>query len=292
MPPVRRSFVWAIAILAFVECVFWLFAGLVQWQFAGFSLGPVYSPQVAEGARRSLTEFAWGALNIACLVAYYLRAWSWGRWLMAAIQLANLAVTLYLGFSTVSCGENGFAGFWLAAIPAGSLALQYLLWRRIDRRPGSSPPLAALRTPITLAIVVVALAVGAALAVAGWRLSLYGIESHSGTVSTVTTENGALSVTIDSSPRVYTFSDYAFEPVPLLRPGERVVILTGEACNYGTPLAVQAARGVWIDSIYGEAVRPYAPFNWGEHETLRWSLLSIGLVIELLSLVGISLWIG
>src|SRR5438445_184685 len=92
MPPVRRSFVWAIAILAFVECVFWLFAGLVQWQFAGFSLGPVYSPQVAEGARRSLTEFAWGALNIACLVAYYLRAWSWGRWLMAAIQLANLAV--------------------------------------------------------------------------------------------------------------------------------------------------------------------------------------------------------
>src|SRR5260370_34166294 len=42
--------------------------------FAGFSLGPVYSPQVAEGARASLTEFAWGALNIVVLVAYYLRA--------------------------------------------------------------------------------------------------------------------------------------------------------------------------------------------------------------------------
>src|SRR5207245_815579 len=177
MPPVRRGFVWAITLLAFVECAFWLFTGLVQWQFAGFSLGPVYSPQVADAARRSLTEFAWGALNVACLVAYYLRAWSWGRWLMAAIQLANLAVTLYL------------------------------VWRRIDRRPGSSPPLAALRTPITLAIVVVALAVGAALAVAGWRLSLDGIESHSGTVTTVTTEKGALSVTIDSSARVYSFSD-------------------------------------------------------------------------------------
>jgi hypothetical protein len=278
--------------LALAECILWLVAGLVQWNLANFSLGPVYSPQVAEAARKSLTEFAWGVLNVACLVAYYLRAGSWGRWLMAAIQLANLAVTLYLGFGTVSCGENGFAGFWLAAFPGGSLALQYLLWRRIDHRPGSSPPLAALRTPITLAIVVVALAVGAALAVAGWRLSLYGIESHSGTVSTVTTEQGTLSVTIDASPRVYTISDYAFEPVPLLRPGERVVILTGEACNYGSPLAVQSARGLWIDSIYGEAVRPYAPFNWGEHETLRWSLLSIGLVIELLSLLAMVLWIG
>src|SRR5207245_6057216 len=116
---------------------------------------------------------------------------------MVAIQFANLAVTLYLGFSTVSCGENGFAGFWLAAIPAGSLALQYLVWRRIDRRPGSSPPLAALRTPIKLAIVVVALAVGAALAVAGWRLSLDGLGSHYGTVATVTTEKGAVSVSID-----------------------------------------------------------------------------------------------
>jgi len=289
---VRWRFVWAIIILGLAECVLWLIAGLVQWSLANFSLGPVYSPQVAEAARRSMTEFAWGALNLACLVAYYLRAWSWGRWLMAAIQLANLAVTLYLGFSTVSCGENGFAGFWLAAIPAGSLALQYLLWRRIDRRPGSSPPLAALRTPITLAIVVGALAVGAALAVAGWRLGLDGIESHSGTVSSVTTDDSALSVTIDSSPRVYSFSDYAFEPLPLLSPGERVVILTGEACNYGTPLAVQSARGLWIDSIDGKAVRPYAPFNWGEHETLRWSLLSIGLVLELLSLVGMALWIG
>ena len=220
---------------------------------------------------------------------------------MAAIQLANLAVTLYLGFSTVSCGENGFAGFWFAAFPGGSLALQYLLWRRIDRRPGSSPPLAALRTPITLAIVVVALAVGAALAVAGWRLSLYGIESHSGTVSTVTTENGALSVTIDSSPRVYTFSDYAFEPVPLLRPGERVVILTGEACNYGTPLAVQSARGPVYFTVTGKR-DPYVPKLEEVKDRVREDVtqaraaeLSKQKAAEIataLRSVGISLWIG
>src|SRR5260370_17356016 len=83
---VRWRFVLAIAILAFVECIVWLLAGLAQWNLAGFSLGPVYSPQAAEGARASLTEFAWGALNIVVLVAYYLRAL--GRRLVPGIHLA------------------------------------------------------------------------------------------------------------------------------------------------------------------------------------------------------------
>jgi hypothetical protein len=291
---VRRLFVGAIVTLALAESIFWLLGALVQWYFAGFSLGPVYSAQVAEGVRMSLTEFAWAALNIVGLIAYVLRGRAWGRWLMAAIQLANLAVTIYLGFGAVipSCGQDGWGLFWLAAIPACSLLLQYLISRRIDRQLRSSPPLAVLRTATTLAVVVGALAVGSALLGSGWRLSLSGIESRTGTVSSSTSETHGVSVTIDSSSHAYFFSDTFFEPLPNLRIGDRVVILTGEACDYGTPLAVQSARGQWIDSIGGDAVRPYAPYTWHEHETLRWLLLSLGLMIELVALVGLALWIG
>lgn len=288
----RWRFVWAIAILAFVECVLWLLDGLVQWTFAGFSLGPVYSPQVAEGARASLTEFAWGALNIVVLVAYVLR--SWGRWLMAAIQLANLVITIYLAFGVVipSCGQDGGELFWFAAIPASSLLLQYLVWRRIDRQSGSTPSLATLKTPAALAVLLGGLAIGAVILGAGWRLSLTGIESHGGTVSSATAQAGGLSITTDSSSRVYYFSAYSYEPLPVLRVGDRVVILTGEACDYGTPLAVQSTRGLWIESIYGDAVRPYTPYTWNDHETLRWLLLSVGTIIELMALAGLALWIG
>lgn len=265
----RRLAVGAIVILAFVECIYWLLGGLVQWMFAGFSLGPVYSPQVAEGARVALTLLAWGALNIVVLIAYYLR--DWGRWLMAAIQLANLAVTVYFGFGVVfhSCGQDGWGLLLVAAVPASSLLLQYLIWRRIDHHPGLSPPLARLRTMTTLAFVFGGLAVGAVVLGAGWRLSLNGIESHAGAVRTAVAESGGLSVTIDSSSRVYFFGGSLFEPLPPLHVGERVVILTGEACDYGTPLAVQSRNGLWIESFYGEAVRPYAPFTWQEHENLR-----------------------
>ncbi len=288
----KRLVVTAIIILALAEFIFWLLAGLVQWMFAGFSLGPVYSPQVAEGARISLTEFAWAALNLVCLVAYVARRW--GRWLMAAIQLANLAVTAYLGFVAVfhSCGQDGWEWFWFAAIPASSLLLQYLILRKIDHHPGLSPPLARLRNMTTLAFVFGGLAVGAVLLGAGWRLSLHAIESHAGTVRTAVAESEGLSVTIDSSSRVYFFAGSLFEPLPPLHVGERVVILTGEACDYGTPLAVQSRNGLWIESIYGEAVRPYAPFTWQEHESRRWLLLSIGVVIELVAVVGLALWIG
>ncbi len=245
----KRLVVTAIIILALAEFIFWLLAGLVQWMFAGFSLGPVYSPQVAEGARISLTEFAWAALNLVCLVAYVARRW--GRWLMAAIQLANLAVTTYLGFVAVfhSCGQDGWEWFWFAAIPAGSLLLQYLILRKIDHHPGLSPPLARLRTMTTLAFVFGGLAVGAVLLGAGWRLSLHAIESHTGAVRTAVAESEGLSVTM-------------------------------------------SRNGLWIESIYGEAVRPYAPFTWQEHESRRWLLLSIGVMIELVAVVGLALWIG
>jgi hypothetical protein len=291
---VRRVFVAAIVILGLVECLVLLFGALVQWMFAGFSLGPVYSPQVAEGARMSLTEFAWAALNIVGLIAYVLRGRAWGRGLMAAIQLANLAVTIYLGFGAVipSCGQDGWGLLWLAAIPACSLLLQYLISRRIDRQPGSAPPLAPLRTATTMALVVGALAVGGVLVGAGGRLTLSGIESHTGNVSSATTEPHGLSVTIDTSSRVYFFSDTFFEPLPSLGVSDHVVILTGEACDYGTPLAVQSAGGQWIDSIDGGPVRPYTPYTWQDHETLRWQLLAVGTMIELIALVGLALWIG
>jgi hypothetical protein len=291
---VRRLFVGAIITLALTECVLWLLAAAFTWTFAGFSLGPVSSAQVAEGLRTSLTEFAWAAFNIAGLIAYVLRGRGWGRWLMAAIQLANLALMIYLGLGAVIpvCGQYGWGVFWFAAIPACSLLLQYLIWRRIDRQPRSSPPRVKFRTATTLALVVGALAVGSVLLGFGGRLSLSGIEAHTGTVSSATTETHGVTVTIDSSSRSYFFSDTFFEPLPNLRAGDRVVILTGDACAYGTPLAVQSARGEWIDWIGGDPVRPFTPYTWQERETLRWLLLSIGLMIELAALAGLALWIG
>ena len=99
---------------------------------------------------------------------------------MAGIQLANLVITIYMAFGIVipSCGQDGGKLFWFAAIPASSLLLQYLVWRRIDRQSGSPPPLATLRTPAALAVLLGGLAVGAVILGAGWRLSVTGIESH------------------------------------------------------------------------------------------------------------------
>ena len=291
---VRRFLVGVIIIVALAECVLWLLAAAFTWTFAGFSLGPVSPAQVAEGERISLTEFAWAAFNIAGLIAYVLRGRGWGRWLMAAIQLVNLTVTIYLAFGAVipSCAQDGWGVFWFAAIPACSLLLQYVISRRIDRQPRSSPTRAKLRTATTLALVAGALAAGSVLLAFGSRLSLDGIESHTGIVTSANTETYDVTVTIDSSSRAYYFSGAFFEPLPDLHVGDRVVILTGEACAYGTPLAVQSARGEWIDSIGGDPVRPFTPYTWQDHETLRWLLLSVGLMIELVALAGLALWIG
>jgi hypothetical protein len=285
----RRLLVAGVILLAVAESGFWLFDGVIRWIFASFSLGPVYSNQVEENARAALTAFFWGLLNVTVLVAYLQRATGWGRRLMVVTQAVNVAATIYVALSQVipTCGTDGLELFWFAAIPAASIALQYVLWRRFDR---GQPP-ATRRLP-PLAASLGALAVGAVLLGGGLRLSLHGIESHAGTVASAEAQSGGLAVTLVGSPRVYYFTDL-FEPLPPLRPDERVVILIGQACDSGLPVAVASAHGVWIESIYGAGeLDGYGPYTWPDHERLRWALIVVGSALVVAGLLGALLWVG
>jgi hypothetical protein len=127
---------------------------------------------------------------------------------------------------------------------------------------------------------------------AGLRLSLHSIESHAGTVASAERQSGGLAVTLVGSSRVYYFTDL-FEPLPPLRADERVVILTGQACDAGLPVAVESARGVWIESIYGaDQLDGYGPYTWPDHERLRWASIVVGSALVVAGLLGAVLWVG
>ncbi|MEA2628885.1 MAG: hypothetical protein QOJ10_1345 [Chloroflexota bacterium] len=282
----RRTVETSILALAAIQCLIWLGAAAFSFLFSHFTLGAPDQQVIEERTRFALAAFAWFGANLVGLIAYQLRR-PFGRWLLAGIQCGTLALTFWAGLEAVraSCGQSGFQWFGLTVLAALTLSLEYLLWRGVDRvLPRSSSALVSI---------VALFAAGSALVGVSWHLAIDGIESHSGIVRTAQVQTDGLHVTLDTSSRDFVFNTSLFGALPSLRAGEKVVILTGESCDYGTPKAVQSeSGGLWIADIYAEGVAPFTPDSWPIHELIRWLTLSVGALFVLIGAVKLSRWIG
>jgi hypothetical protein len=282
----RQTVETSILALAAIQCLIWLGAAAFGFLFSGFSLGPLDPQVVEERTRFALAEFAWFGANLLGLIAYQFRRPS-GRWLLAGIQCGTLAVTLWAGLDALraSCGQRGFQWFGLTVLAALVLSLEYILWRGVDR--------VVPRSSSALVSIVALFAVGSALVGVSWHLGIDGIESHSGIVRTAQVQTDGLHVMLDTSSRDFVFEASVFGLLPTVRVGERVVILTGESCDYGTPKAVQSqSGGLWVDVGYAEGVAPFTPDSWPIHEFIRWLTLSVGALFVLIGAVKLLRWIG
>lgn len=145
------------------------------------------------------------------------------------------------------------------------------------------------------ALIVVWLVLGAGLLWLGWYVGLAGTEAHSGTVMRVslipTFETYAtLDVTIDSSSYDFFFDNIDFPQLPDVRIGDHVDILT-QPSPEGYAIAIQSQRGTWIDTIYGDQVRPFTPRTWPLHEAVRWTALVLGILTGLFGVASLIRWL-
>jgi hypothetical protein len=129
-----------------------------------------------------------------------------------------------------------------------------------------------------------------------WYTSLGGIESYSGNVRTVTADQFDMYVTIDSSPFDFEISPFGFSPLPDIRVGDHVDILTSssvQGAGYANAevAAIQSQRGTWIDSKSGgHDVAPYTPGTWPLHEAVRWAALVVGILVAGFGLASLVRW--
>ena len=304
----RRLLIASIFVLAVAQCLLWFVAAVFAWTFRDLLTSD--AQVIAERTSIALREFAWLGLNILGLVAYAIRGQGLGRYVLAGIQSANAVITLAIGFEQVSqtCGQSGIEWFLLSGLAILTLSLQYVLWRRVDREipPATSAPVhqrfGRLKSVFpggtgvaSLALIVAGMTVGAALIGLGWHLSVEGIQTHSGIVRMARVERGTVNIlhlTLDASSHDFVFGDIFYEPLPDVRVGDRVVILTAESCGYGSTVAVQSQRGMWINSINDFGVRPFTPETWPIHEAIRWETLSLGVVVALFGMASLIRWIG
>jgi hypothetical protein len=126
-----------------------------------------------------------------------------------------------------------------------------------------------------------------------WYLGIQGIQLQSGVVAAIREEPGVgLHLTLDASSRDFAFNQDFYDSPPDVRVADRVAILTHEACGYGSPLAVQSQRGIWIDSIDGDVIQPFTPNTWWLQALFRWLLLSAGIVVSASGLIALFRRIG
>jgi hypothetical protein len=296
----RRLLVAGIVALAGAQCLIWLLLATLGWLFRDFMVGD--DPQLlADRTRIALAWIGWFVVNGLGLIAYMVRGRGSSRWLMAGIQAANVVITVWSGYTQVSqyCGQHGIEWFLLSGLAAVTLGLQYVLWRRVDRSTHqgatSASAVPARKGVASLALILLLIVIGLGLIGLSWNFSLQGIQSHSGIVSAIRVEgltSKVLHLTLDSSPHDFQFSDTFFEPLPDVRVGDRVVILTSQTCGYGSPVAAQSQRGIWIDSIYDFGISPFTPDTWPTHELIRWLALSLGVLVMVAGLASFLRWVG
>jgi hypothetical protein len=284
----------AILVLLAVQCLVWFVAAQLAW-FVRHLL--TSDPQViAERTRAAVAWFVWCGVNVAGLLAFAIRRHRLTFWPVAAIQVANLSISVWIGFQQVSesCGDHGLEWLIPSGLAAVTLLVMYGAWRRRGDRTGSAghsrPVLRRIVQPALLAVWI-----GAGLGSLGlsWHLGIQGIQLQSGVVATIRDEPGVgLHLALDASSRDFPFFQDFYDTPPDVRVGDRVAILTMEACGYGFPLAVQSQRGIWIDSIQGDLVQPFTPNTWWLHELSRWLSLTAGIVVSASGLVALLRWIG
>ncbi|HVS06093.1 MAG TPA: hypothetical protein VHK65_07985 [Candidatus Dormibacteraeota bacterium] len=291
---VRLGWVAAILVLVAVQCLFWFVAAEIAWAVRHFLTS---DPQViAERTRAAVAWFVWCGVNFAGLLAFAIRRHRISFWLVAAIQVANLGIAVWIGFQQVSqtCGDHGLEWLIPIGLAAVTLLVMYGAWRRRGDHTGpAGKSRRRLRRIVQPAALAVWIAAGLGLLGLGWHLGIQGIQLQSGVIATVRDEPGAgLHLTLDASSRDIAFLLDIYDTPPDARVGDRVAILTMEACDYGFPLAVQSQRGIWIDSTRGDLVQPFTPNTWWLHELFRWLALSAGVLLSASGLVAIIRWIG
>jgi hypothetical protein len=284
----------AILVLVAVQCLVWFVAAQLAWFVRHFLTS---DPQViAERTRAAVAWFVWCGVNVAGLLAFAIRRHRLTFWPVAAIQVANLGIAVWIGFQQVSqtCGDHGLEWLIPSGLAAVTLLVMYGAWRRRGDRTGSaghSRP--GLRRIVQPALLALWFATGLGLLGLGWHLGIQGIQLQSGVVATIRGEPGVgLHLTLDASSRDFPFFQDFYDTSPDVRVGDRVAILTMETCGYGFPLAVQSQRGIWIDSIQGDLIQPFAPNTWWLHELFRWLALSAGILLSASGLVALIRWIG
>ena len=291
---VRRGWVAAILLLVAVQCLLWFVVAEIAWALRHFLTS---DPQViTERTRAAVAWFVWCGVNFAGLLAFAIRRHRLTFWPVAAIQVANLGIAVWSGFQQVSqtCGDHGLEWLIPSGLAAVTLLVMYGAWRRRGDPTGpagvSRPVLRRIVQPALLAVWIAA---GLGLLGLSWHLGIQGIQRQSGAVATVRDEPGAgLHLTLDAASRDFPFLQDFYDTPPDVRVGDRVAVLTMEACGSGFPLAVQSQRGTWIDSIQGDLVQPFTPNTWWLHELFRWLSLTAGILVSASGLVALLRWIG
>jgi hypothetical protein len=128
----QRLVVIAVVVIAAAECLYWLIAGGLWYEFRTFySQGD--AAVIAERTRNAYLLFVWSGVNVAATLAYAFRWRSWGRVPMAAVQAGNIAYGLWWSVPlALSAGQLESAD-WVLLQPAAAAALLVLLyaqWRR------------------------------------------------------------------------------------------------------------------------------------------------------------------
>ena len=113
----RRWLYLSIVVLTLVQCGWWAFSGWFMWYLRGFMLEPS-SPQIAENMRFALAMLVVAAINIGALFCFLARPQTWGRLLLAAVLIGNIAFCSWASLSRENIG-------WL--VLGGSPALVTLI---------------------------------------------------------------------------------------------------------------------------------------------------------------------
>jgi hypothetical protein len=118
----RRWLLTGVVTVALAECVLWYVAASIGWATRDIFVGSG-APQAAARARFALALFAGAGINVVALVSFLVRRRGFGWWLLVAIEIGNLAVSL------VEAVVRDAAWWLSAALAALALGLLFGLRR-------------------------------------------------------------------------------------------------------------------------------------------------------------------
>jgi hypothetical protein len=283
----QRLVIWAIAVLAGAQCIYWLVGAALLYALRGLMVGD-NSPQAAIQARNAALVFLWFAINAGSLALYLLRRRP-GRVLLAGVQLGNLGYGLWLTVETVSssCFQDSSIGLLLQpAAAAGALVLLYVDWR------GSA--FARPRSVRGLAISLALAGLGVGLVIYGWYFGINGITPHSGSIVSIAQGGYGVTITLDSVAKPMYFDSANYPALPALSQGQHVVVLTADSpqCGYGAPMAIEVSGNTYIDQIYGGDLAGYTPATWSTHEAIRIATLVGGFALLAVGVALLFRWVS
>jgi hypothetical protein len=116
----RQRLLWLTILVAVAsQCLFWLVASVFAWATREFMVGPG-SPVAAQRTLLAIVVIAATSVNGLALAFFLLRPLGWGRFLLGAVQIGDLLLSLAWGFAISP-------DWWLAtALSAIALVVMYM----------------------------------------------------------------------------------------------------------------------------------------------------------------------